>query len=131
MNPLDHELKNAFRREEPPAGFTERVLARIQSAPARKPDWRKGFRKFFRMRALQWATAAALGVAIVIGIVAYHRHQRTLADRAEGEKARAQVMLALHIASTKLNVALREVQRAESPRRIRTDLKSAKTMERL
>jgi len=131
MNPLDYELKNALRREEPSADFTERVLARIQSAPARKPDWREGLRKIFRLHALQWATAAALCVAIIIGMVAYRRHQRTLAERAEGEKARAQVMLALHIASTRLNVALREVQRAESPRRIRTDLKSAKTMEHL
>ena len=131
MNPLDHELKNALRRDTPPADFTERVLARIHSAPARKPDWRERLGKIFRLQALQWATAAALCVAIVIGMVAYRSHQRALTERAEGEKARAQVMLALHIASARLNVTLQEVQRAESPRRIRTDLKSAKTMEHL
>ena len=131
MNPLDHELKNALRREEPSADFADRVLARIQSETARQPDWRHGLGKIFRLQALQWATAAALCVAIVIGMVAYRRHQRTLTERTEGERARAQVMLALHIASARLNVALREVQRAESPRRIRTVLKSERKMEHL
>jgi hypothetical protein len=131
MNLLDHEIKNVLRREEPPADFTARVLARIQSAPARKPDWREGLRNFSRLHALQWATAAALCVAIAIGMVAYGRHQRTLADRAVGEKARAQVMLALHIASARLNIALREVQRADPPRRVRAVPKSGRKMEHL
>lgn len=131
MNPLDHELKNALRREEPPADFTARVLARIQAAPAPKPDLREGLRNLFRLQALQWATAAALCIAIAIGMVAYRRHQRTLADRAEGEKARVQVMLALHIASAKLNVALREVQRADPQRRVQAVPKSGRKMEHL
>jgi len=131
MNPLDHELRNALRRDEPPADFTERVMAHIQSAPARKPDWREKLRNVFRLGALRWATAAALCVLIVIGSVAYRRHQRSLADRAEGEKARAQVMLALHIASARLNVALREVQRADPPRRVPTIPKSETKMEHL
>ncbi len=113
MNPLDQELKNALRREEPSVDFTGRVLARLQNPPARQPAWGDALRNFFRLPVLRWATAAALCIALAVGLVAYRRHQQTLA---KGEKARQQVMLALHIASSKLNVALRQVQRTDEPR---------------
>jgi hypothetical protein len=34
MNNLDQELRRALAREEPPAGFAERVLERLPSAPS-------------------------------------------------------------------------------------------------
>lgn len=117
MNPLEQELKNALRREEPPADFAERVLARLPSTPRRQPSRSEGLRNFFRLPALRWATAAALCVAFTLGWVAYRRHQETVA---RGERARQQVMLALHIASSKLNVAIKQVHRTDRPRDVRT-----------
>ena len=39
MSRLDDELRNAFRREPPPADFTERLLARVAQQPAPQPRW--------------------------------------------------------------------------------------------
>jgi hypothetical protein len=116
MNPLEQELKNALRREEPSADFAERVLARLPSIPSRQPSWSETLRNLLRLPALRWATAAALCVAFTVGFVAYRRHQQTVA---RGEQARQQVMLALHIASSKLNVAIRQVHRTDEPRDVR------------
>lgn len=110
MNPLDQELKNALRRQEPSSDFTRRVMAGLQSEPAAKHGWGEAIRHLFRFPALRWASAAALCASLIIGGLAYRRHQQTVA---QGEMARAKVMLALHIASSKLNVALRDVQRAD------------------
>lgn len=117
MNPLEQELKNALRREEPAADFAERVLAHLPLMPARKPSWSEVLRNLFRLPALRWATAAALCLALAAGFVAYRRHQQTVA---RGELARQQVMLALHIASSKLNVAIRQVHRTDRPRDVRS-----------
>jgi hypothetical protein len=115
MNPLDQELKNALRRREPSADFTRRVMAGLQSMPVGKQGWSEVIGNFFRFPALRWAAAAAICAALVIGALAYRRHQQTVA---RGEMARAKVLLALHIASAKLNVAFREVHRADEPRKV-------------
>ena len=117
MNPLEQELQNALRREEPSADFAERVLARLPSMAARKPAWGEALFNLFRMPALRWATAATLCVAFLVGYGAYRRHQETVA---RGEMARQQVMLALHIASSKLNVAIRQVHRTDPSRDVRS-----------
>lgn len=115
MNPLDQELKNALRRQEPSADFTRRVMAGLKSEPAPKLGWGEAIHHLFRFPALRWATVAALCASLTIGGLAYRRHQQTVE---QGEMARAKVMLALHIASSKLNVALRDVQRADEPRQV-------------
>lgn len=115
MNPLDKELKNALRRQEPSADFTRRVMAGLQAAPERKQSWAESIRSLFRLPALRWAATAALFAALVIGGVAYRHHQQTVA---RGEMARAKVMLALHITSAKLNIAFREVRRADEPEKV-------------
>ena len=121
MNPLDQELKNALRRQEPAADFTRRVMAGLQSEPAAKPRRGEAIRNLFRFPALRWASAAALCASLAIGGLAYRRHQQTVA---QGEMARAKVMLALHIASNKLNVALRGVQRADESRQVQDSQRS-------
>ena len=128
MNSFDHELKNALRREEPSADFAARVMARIQTVPATRPGWREALAQMFRFPALRWATAAAMCCALVISVIAYQRYRTR---QAEGELARAKVMLALRIASSKLNVAFREVQRADQPPRAGTVPKSERKMEHL
>ena len=110
MNPLDDELRAALTRREPSADFTRRVMQRIEGEKALRRSWWAGFTRASRVPALRWAASAMACLALVVGIVEYRRYQRV---KAEGEMARAQVMLALQIASSKLNVALAPVQQVE------------------
>jgi hypothetical protein len=106
MRSLDDELRSALRRLEPPAGFVERVMARLAARPAPRAGWAEAVRSFFRMPRLRWA---AVGIAacllLVIGVAQYQREQR-----AQGEMAKVQLKQALHIASSKLNLARKRVQ---------------------
>lgn len=131
MSRLEEELRTALRREDPSPDFTDRVMARIAALPAenkqgkerkqtnRRPSWPRRLAEFFeRFRALQfpgfkWATAAGLVCLLMfaaIGIHRYREHQRAIVEMAEGEKAKEQVMLAMKIASAKLNAAQKKVQ---------------------
>lgn len=127
MKPLEQELKNALRRQSPPAEFTERVMARIASAPAtdrmgtRRWPREAGWRDWFRLPVLRWASALSICLMLVLGVAEYRHVQAT--RRRDGEMARAQVMLALRIASAKLNGALREVKQADNAPRDRATTK--------
>ena len=107
MNYPDDELKGALRRREPPDGFAERVLTRVvvesaaQSVPHREP-----WLKFFTQPLVRWASAAALAGALIAGGIHYRNVQR---ERTEGEAAKQQLMLALRIASSKLQLAKAKV----------------------
>ena len=109
MKDLDDELRNALRREEAPAGFTERVLSRVAEQPERSISSGSngpalqgvgGRPTRSRLPFIQWAAAAAF-VAAVAGGVNYVAKQK---ERAEGEAARERVVLALHIAGAKLQL---------------------------
>jgi hypothetical protein len=95
FNDVEGELEYALRREEPPAGFAERVLSRVGERPAA------------RLPFVQWAAAAAL-VAAVAGGFDYIGKQE---QRAEGEAAKERVVLALHIAGTKLQLVQTKINR--------------------
>src|SRR5574337_1127704 len=108
MKPLEEELRRALRREEPPEGFTDRVLTRTATAPGGRAGWRQTVGSLFRMPGLRWAAAGTLACLLVAaGILHHWRVQR---EKAEGELAKVQVMKALRLASVKLNVARRKVQ---------------------
>ena len=109
---MDNELRNALRREEPPEGFADRVVER--AAPTR-------LKAAIRLKLdppsrgltvhtspVRWAAAAAVIVALAGGGVEYRARQR---ERAEGEAARARVVLALHIASSKLQLVQTKIAR--------------------
>jgi hypothetical protein len=106
MRPLEDELRSALRRQEPPAGFLERVMARLAAQPARRAGWAEAVRSFFRLPRLGWV---AVGIAacflLVIGVLQYRRERH-----AQGEVAKEQLKQALHIASSKLNLARKRVQ---------------------
>jgi hypothetical protein len=123
MKRLDEELRNALRREEPSADFTDRLMARIaqgaDAPPALPPErtsqeehWLSKLRQFFTLAPMKWAVAGAFAcLLIAAGFIFYHeRERRRAAEIAEGEKAKQQVMLAMRIASAKLNVAQKKVQ---------------------
>ncbi len=118
MNRFDEELRHALRREEPSPDFTDRVMARIaelqkREKPREKTDWLRRLAEFFQPTRMKWATVGAMAVVLAIAAfgVNYRRvnERMRLAEIAEGERAKEQVMLAMRIASAKLNVARKKV----------------------
>ncbi|MGA2631563.1 MAG: anti-sigma factor [Terriglobia bacterium] len=111
MKDLENELRKALEHREPPPGFAERVLARIEPAATPKPRWREALFAFFRWPRLGWTAAPVVACLLVtLGAVHYRRAQR---ERAEGEAAKAQVIQALRVASRKLNVTWKKVQETD------------------
>ncbi len=97
---FEEELREALRPPEVPAGFAHRVLAKVPEAyPAARQ------RSLVR-RVMLWAAAIVLAAASVTGIEFEHARM----ERARGEKAKEQVMLALRITSSKLSQAQAHVR---------------------
>lgn len=96
---LENALKEAFRRQEPPEGFADRVMARVpQQIPSRPsaPRWKR-----------EWMAIAASACIAVMGAGAWQQHQR----KVEGEKAKQQLMYALTVASQALQITKELVTR--------------------
>lgn len=101
MNEFDDDLRAALGREEPPPGFTARVLRRVDAETIR-PDRS-------RPHVIKWAVAATL-VAAMAGGAQYQSVQHAREERARGEAAAAQVLEALRIAGSKLQVVQAKVK---------------------
>jgi hypothetical protein len=89
---LEHELRAALRRKTPAPGLAERVLARANEPVAVR-----------RPRRAQYAVAASLLLVVTLAGWGAHR-------RAEGERAREQVLLAMRIAGSKVAYAQQQVR---------------------
>lgn len=87
----DDDLKAAFRRVEPPPGFEQRVLARLDDQRPRPKPAGFGF--------AAWAGVAAMATLSVGGIDAYMQ-QRELQRAID---ARDQLLLALQITGKTLD----------------------------
>lgn len=99
---LEHRLRKALARQEPPADLIARVTARIDRGAL--PDSRP---PFWRDRPVL-ALAAVLVVVVSIGFgVRSQLEQRW--ERQRGERAARQLVTALQIASETLNDAQRIV----------------------
>jgi hypothetical protein len=96
---LDHELHRALERTSAPEGFADRVLARLEQGQAPQ-------RHRFTASILRRIAAAVILTAALGGLTA---HQIVEHRRTEGERARRELMTALHIASAKMRVAQRAV----------------------
>jgi hypothetical protein len=96
MNELEDRLRHALAREKPPSGFSARVLRRVSEDV--EPTPRLADRPVMR-----WA-AAALIVAALGGALEYRSVQKAREERARGEAAKEQVMQALRIAGSKLQL---------------------------
>jgi hypothetical protein len=119
---FEEELKRAFKAEDPGEAFTRRVLDRVQQdATARQaagaPVLPMPTNSHARMRDRSrpnWRVtlAFAASLAIAVGGAAWVRHARYVE---EGERARAQVLMAMRVTSEKLHVVrstVLEVQEA-------------------
>ncbi|MBV8544324.1 MAG: hypothetical protein JO093_21570 [Acidobacteria bacterium] len=92
---FDDDLTRALARKSAPDGFADRVLSRIE-APRHRT-----FPTFRRIAAAIVITAA-LGGLTAHQIIEHRRIE-------EGERARRELMTALHIASAKMRAAQRAV----------------------
>jgi hypothetical protein len=101
MKDFEDQLRDALRPPDVPAGFAHRVLAKLPEAyPAAAPP------RLIRRRVALWAAAVLICAGGITGL----QIERARQERARGEKAREQVMLALRIAGTKLNQAQNHVR---------------------
>lgn len=91
---FEKEIARALQRKQPAVDFSQRVVSRLAAGNSRP----------LRQRWLAWAAAVLLTVSAG-GWWQYQREQRR-----QGELAKEQLILALHIASSKLNEAQRAVQ---------------------
>jgi hypothetical protein len=118
MTRFEDKLKNALRRQEPPRGFADRVLARAAEIGSRNVDqvWRDLWLKIFdqplaKANVLRWATVTVLAAGLVVGGVHFRSAQR---ERAQGEAAKQRLLLALRIAGRKLQLAKARVDQINS-----------------
>jgi hypothetical protein len=119
---LEKALREALQREEPSPDFTARVMARVAAQPqvervvqrGETLSWWQRLTGFFQVSQLRWVMTGAMACLLLmagLGIYRYREQQRQLAlERAEGERAKEQVLLALQITSAKLNVAQRKIK---------------------
>ena len=91
---FEDDLTHALARKSAPDGFADRVVARIETPRQRTSTLRR--------IAAAIVIAAALGGLTAHQIVEHRRNE-------EGQRARRQLMTALHIASAKMRVAQRAV----------------------
>ena len=92
---FEDDLTRALERKSAPDGFADRVLARLD-APRHRTS------PALRRIAAAIVLTAALGGLTAHQIIEHRRNE-------EGERARRQLMTALHIASAKMRVAQRAV----------------------
>src|SRR5438270_5496601 len=102
MDRFENELKQALRRREPAGDFAARLMARVARERDRQPWWR------FTSVRLRWATAAVAFCILAAAAIMYRPEQQRRS--AEGEAARQQVYVALHIAGANLRLAKSSVQ---------------------
>lgn len=128
MHFSEDDLRRALKRKDPGAGFTQRVMARVNQAKAEgkvEPALEKksygAFLAWWKLRPA-WATALVAVLLLAFGLAGYqyseyrHREEMRIARakqqrlQEEAEKARDQAILALQIARSKLNHVLEHAQ---------------------
>ncbi|HYM62166.1 MAG TPA: hypothetical protein VEZ11_14890 [Thermoanaerobaculia bacterium] len=113
---LDSELRAALRRESPPPGFAQRVMDRIERESAQPARWWRS----------EWLTgrriAAAFALVALLGT--WTGHEIVARRRAEGERARENVLIALRIAGAKVRYAQEEVRQIADPTEPETERSS-------
>jgi hypothetical protein len=116
-NPIEDELRHALRRQEAPPDFAEQVLARIARQSSIRQIAPNSWWSIFTQPLVRWTAITATAASLVIGGIHYRTVER---DRARGEAAKQQLMLALRIAGSKLQLAkarVNEINRTQTANR--------------
>lgn len=108
MKTIEEGLRELFRRREPPEGFTERVLARLEHSSRAQSVVPPDAARFWRRPMLRWAAAA---IACLLGLLGFARYQHQQRARAQAEEAGRQAILALEITRTEVQAAFEQAQR--------------------
>ena len=107
MSYLEEDLRIAMRREEPPEDFAERVLARLKWPATPQYSCWELLSVLLRPPRVQWV---ALCVIFSIMIPAASVQYRKLVERrAEGERAKQQLVVAVRVAGSKLHSVQKRV----------------------
>ena len=81
---LDDELRNAFRREQPSADFTMRVLERVSLEPPTRLRWWQRLAMLLEPPRLRWvAIGATASLLLAIGAMQYSRLHQGVANNGE------------------------------------------------
>jgi hypothetical protein len=99
MIDFEDQLRNALARKEPPDGFTERVIARVERHRSRRSFWKP------------WA-AGCLAASLLAGAWGLKEFEDRR-NRERGQAARAQLLQALQITSSKLHRIQKKVEMVE------------------
>jgi hypothetical protein len=110
---LERELKQAMRRVDPPAGFADRVMARIE-----KPAEQK--RAKVLMMPVRWRPwlSGALAAGLAIGVFAVQEvrvHQQEKEQQRKAEMAQQQFEMAVQITNETLNDVRQQIRQAGIP----------------
>lgn len=107
---IEHELKGALRRKPAPEGFAARVMsaARKEERGAATAAAGSVVAEGSGATPSRWWRAAAAAVLLTAILGGWTAH--TVAERRAGEKARREVLLALHITGEKVRYAQSQVQ---------------------
>jgi hypothetical protein len=101
MSNLEQDLKAALERIDPSPEFTGRVLARLNGQSSPRVAWWDMLSVLLRPPRIQWvALSVILSVMIPFAGIQYRNERR---QRTEGEKAKQQLVFAVHIAGNKLH----------------------------
>ena len=100
---IEEQLRSALKRESPSAGFTDRVMKEVERRVPSRGEQRP--RAAAAPRGNWRAAAAVLMLTVLVGAWSARQIER----RREGERARDEVMLALHIAGAKVHYAQTQV----------------------
>ena len=105
-------LRKALLHENPSVGFAQRVIARAsQSVATNESSRNHSWHSIFFRPVVRWGAISAVGMSLIVGAVRYREVRR---ERAQGEAAKQQLMLALHIAGSKLHLAKVKVNEINS-----------------
>ena len=81
MSRLDDELRNAFKRQQPPADFTARVLERIARQPEPRPSLWQRLAAMVEPPKMRWvAIGVTAALLIAIGAAEYSRLANKVVD---------------------------------------------------
>jgi hypothetical protein len=106
MMSLEHDLENALARESAPDGFAARVMAAIDAEARPSPAASRHPLPGGEGRRRSWRAIAA---GIVLTAIAGGWAAEKAIERREGERAREEVLVALHIASAKVRTAQQHI----------------------